>query len=230
MIYNNTMYQIDITGPIGVGKSTIIESIKSHFENVVHIPEYINGDENGIVMLNKFINKEITIFEFQKYILDYYKNYEMKLNRNSICVYERVPDDSIFVFSNYQYYKGSIDKTKMYDLYAYAQYINYTKRIINYRTNKINCSIVKNDNYDECIKEIINIINDDIKNNVGSRIIILDIDFNTTLNRINKRSREGENNYDIKYLKDIYKIYKNLIDLKSKGEIISFDNMNLLTN
>ena len=57
------MYQIDITGPIGVGKSTIIESIKSHFENVVHIPEYINGDENGIVMLNKFINKEITIFE-----------------------------------------------------------------------------------------------------------------------------------------------------------------------
>ena len=57
------MYQIDITGPIGVGKSTIIESIKSHFENVVHIPEYINGDKNGIVMLNKFINKEITIFE-----------------------------------------------------------------------------------------------------------------------------------------------------------------------
>ena len=61
------MYQIDITGPIGVGKSTIIESIKSHFDNVVHIPEYINGDKNGIVMLNKFINKEITIFEFQKY-------------------------------------------------------------------------------------------------------------------------------------------------------------------
>lgn len=230
MIYNNTMYQIDITGPIGVGKSTIIESIKSHFENVVHIPEYINGDKNGIVMLNRFINKEITIFEFQKYILDYYKEYKINLNKDSICVYERVPDDSIFVFSNYQYHNGSIDELKMYDLYAYAQYINYTKRIINYRTNKINCSIVKNDNYDECIKEIINIINDDIKNNIGSRIIILDIDFNTTLNRINKRSREGENNYDIKYLKDIYTIYKNLINLKSKGKIISFDNMNLLTN
>ena len=53
------MYQIDITGPIEVGKSTIIESIKSHFENVVHIPEYINGDENGIVMcdLNTYNNE-----------------------------------------------------------------------------------------------------------------------------------------------------------------------------
>ena len=60
------MYQIDITGPIGVGKSTIIESIKSHFDNVVHIPEYINGDKNGIVMLNKFINKEITILKAEK--------------------------------------------------------------------------------------------------------------------------------------------------------------------
>ena len=224
------MYQIDITGPIGVGKSTIIESIKSHFENVVHIPEYINGDENGIVMLNKFINKEITIFEFQKYILDYYKNYEMKMNKNSICVYERVPDDSIFVFSNYQYHNGSIDKSKMYDLYAYAQYINFIRSIINYRSNNINCSVVRNDNYNECIKEIINIINDDIKNNIRKRIIILDIDFDTTLNRINKRSREGESNYDINYLRDIYIIYKNLIDLKSKGKSITFDNMNLLTN
>ena len=53
MIYNNTMYQIDITGPIGVGKSTIIESIKSHFENVVHIPEYINGDKNGEKSINE---------------------------------------------------------------------------------------------------------------------------------------------------------------------------------
>ena len=154
----------------------------------------------------------------------------MKLNKNSICVYERVPDDSIFVFSNYQYYKGSIDKSKMYDLYAYAQYINFTRSIINYRTNNINCSVVRNDDYNKCIKEIINIINDDIKNNIHKRIIILDIDFDTTLNRINKRSREGEDNYDINYLKDIYTIYKNLIDLKSKGKNITFDNMNLLTN
>ena len=223
------MYQLDITGPIGVGKSTIIESIKSHFENVIHIPEYINGDKNGIVMLNKFINKEITIFEFQKYILDYYKDYKINLRNNSICIYERIPDDSIFVFSNYQYKIGTIDKIKMYDLYAYAQYINSIKNAINYRTNNINCSVVKNDDYEKCINEIISIVENDIKNNIRNRIIILDIDFNTTIERINKRSREGENNYDVKYLKDIYIIYKNLIDLKSKGKIINFDNINLLT-
>ena len=55
----------------------------------------------------------------------------------------------------------------MYDLYAYAQYINFIRSIINYRSNNINCSVVRNDNYNECIKEIINIINDDIKNNIN---------------------------------------------------------------
>lgn len=223
------MYQLDITGPIGVGKSTIIESIKSHFENVIHIPEYINGDDNGVVMLNKFINKEITIFEFQKYILDYYKNFQINLKNNSICVYERVPDDSIFIFSNYQYQNGTLDKINMYNLYSYAQYINNIKHIINYRTTNINYSVVKNDDYNRCIKEINNIITNDIKNNIHNRVIILDIDFNTTLKRINKRSREGENNYDINYLRDIYIIYKNLINLKINNKILNFDNMNLLT-
>ena len=223
------MYQLDITGPIGVGKSTIIESIKSHFENVIHIPEYINGDDNGVVMLNKFINKEITIFEFQKYILDYYKNFQINLKNNSICVYERVPDDSIFIFSNYQYQIGTLDKINMYDLYSYAQYINNIKHIINYRTTNINYSVVKNDDYNRCIKEINNIITNDIKNNIHNRVIILDIDFNTTLERINKRSREGENNYNINYLRDIYIIYKNLINLKINNKILNFDNMNLLT-
>ena len=178
------MYQLDITGPIGVGKSTIIESIKSHFENVIHIPEYINGDDNGVVMLNKFINKEITIFEFQKYILDYYKNFQINLKNNSICVYERVPDDSIFIFSNYQYQNGTLDKINMYNLYSYAQYINNIKHIINYRTTNINYSVVKNDDYNRCIKEINNIITNDIKNNIYKRVIIRDIDFNTTLERI----------------------------------------------
>ena len=44
----------------------------------------------------------------------------------------------------------------MYDLYAYAQYINFIRDNINYRTNKINCSVVRNDDYNECIKEIKN--------------------------------------------------------------------------
>lgn len=223
------MYQLDITGPIGVGKSTIIKSIKSHFKNVIHIPEYINGDKNGNLMLNKFITKQISIFDFQKYILDYYKNQKVDLNSNSICVYERIPDDSIMVFSNYQYQTGFINKTKMYDLYSYAQYINRIKHILSYVDNNIDCSIVKNENYDDCVKEVINIIENDLKNNIHNRIIILDVDFDTTLKRINKRSREGEDNYDIKYLRDIYIIYKNLMDLKKNNKIITFDNLDLLT-
>ncbi len=45
-----------------------------------------------------------------------------------------------------------------------------------------------------------------------------------------KKNKVGVAECDINYLKDIYTIYKNLIDLKSKGKSITFDNMNLLTN
>ena len=72
--------KVVITGGVGVGKTTTIDYIKQIFnkENTkyVNIPEYIDGDgANGKHMLEEYLNKHLSAFDFQYYILNYYDRY-----------------------------------------------------------------------------------------------------------------------------------------------------------
>lgn len=102
--FNN--YQLAITGPISVGKSTMLEYLYNLFTKydfiTEAIPEYISLDPIvGQQMLNRFIKKEITNTTFQNYIMDTYVTKFKSLKKDyQVCMIERLPDDSILCFAN----------------------------------------------------------------------------------------------------------------------------------
>ena len=52
----------------------------------------------------------------------------------------------------------------------------------------------------DVLNKVLNIIQNDLDNNIKNRIILIDGTLTTTLSRISKRKRNGEENYDIETL------------------------------
>ena len=75
----NQCKKIVITGPVGVGKTTIINNLCSHLSshnvNYKIIPEYIDVLPDASEKLAKYLRNEVTSLEFQTYVTTYYDMY-----------------------------------------------------------------------------------------------------------------------------------------------------------
>ena len=89
-----------IEGPPGAGKTTLINELAKRLPKAQVIREYIDDDPNGPEMLKKYLNKEISSFDFQSYILTHF---ERKPIYGSLVFVERTPLEGIEVFAALDY-------------------------------------------------------------------------------------------------------------------------------
>lgn len=226
-----TCKKIVITGGVGVGKTTTINHTKHLLDSVnikcIVIPEYIDGDKhNGKRMLDDYLNKRISAFDFQYYILNYYDRYlnSLHIDKDTIMLFERLPDDSITCFANRENKKGLLKDSELYTLFTYASDINEFYGIPSYFTlhdNKnVNISIIKSDNSHSIAERIVNKC---LTLEYNLFVVCL---YNTPeecLRRIHKRGIQSEiNSYDINTVKEFNRHYTNLYSLFMNNETLRF--------
>lgn len=221
--FNN--YNLSITGAIGSGKSTILEILNKLFIrnnfNVNSVPEYLGIDkELGGILLNRRINNTISNTTFQNYIMDQYVE---RISNNGaykydICLFERLPDDSILCFSN-------ISNFDEYDLTNFDLLVldKRMKAIVerynipSYRDVKTKFKKFTSGDLILLLNVLFDLIVEDVNNHVKNRIIGLEVAFELTKQRIIQRNRLGESNYTDEYLKRIVNFYSRLYKIMEKN-------------
>ena len=96
-----------ISGSIGVGKSTTIEYIKrklTGISGIYFMKEYIDYMQDGEEMLQKSLNKEIEMLDFQKYIVRSFTEQLSKAREKAcyctqVIVWERHPLEALEIFA-----------------------------------------------------------------------------------------------------------------------------------
>lgn len=217
-------YNFSITGAIGSGKSTILEILNKLFIRygfiVNAVPEYLGIDkELGGLLLNRRIQNNISNTTFQNYIMDQYVE-RISSNGNHdyhICLFERLPDDSILCFSNISNY-DEYDLTNFDLLVLDKRMKSIVERynIPSYRDNKTKFKKFTSGDLKILTNVILNLIVEDVNNGVKNRIIGLDVAFELTKQRIIQRNRLGESGYSDEYLQRIVNFYNRLYKLMEK--------------
>ena len=226
LLPNMKNYKFAVSGPIAAGKSTLLQILYSLFNKykfkIGILPEYINSDpEIGSELLDRFIKKDITNATFQNYILDVYKNSYLQIDNDiNILMMERVPDDAILIFANITNCNTPEDMNEQTLFALYNKMLDYDKRYgfpsyLNDETEYITYF----GNVNDIIINVIDIIAQDVKNKVKSRIIGLKADEKISASRIKKRGRVEELNYDINYLRQISHAYDVIFKIKDLNEI-----------
>lgn len=234
-LYKTTSYytfehcqKIFVSGPVGVGKTKFLnalyEKIQKQYEGTntqIHvIPEFIDGDgETAHIMLDKYIRNEMSAYEFQNYVISFYEKYIRsiidKVDENDIIIFERLPDESVAIFSNISYQKGLMTQLEFKKLYNKALEID-TKFGIPSLFNKLLVQYVF-----ICLQTLTDIdISESASNYVfkcNQNIVIgLHNTINTCYRRILNRGRECESAYtydDVVCFVSMYNmLYKAMID------------------
>ena len=85
-----------VGGTIGAGKSTIVQRLLTSFPNkkLSLIKEYIDWDKFGEQKLNMFMAKQMSAFQFQRYIIECYFR-QFLVAEGDLFIFERHPIESI---------------------------------------------------------------------------------------------------------------------------------------
>ena len=206
-------YKIVICGGIGAGKTTLVKKLGEYFKNNQKtsdiygiIPEYIDGMKDGQEMLNKWIKGQISLEEFQDYINESSCKLNEKVLNKSIKIYDRTPFESAEIFAKDT---TSYEKTLNNALKIHNKFNIPFIPISQHRWKVINAQKKESEVY----KDVLDIIEDDIKHNVEFRIIYLKINIRTCIYRVKyARKRESESTYSDEYLAEIIYRYDELFD------------------
>ena len=185
--------KIYFSGPMGSGKSTIIDDIVD-YNKYVKIPEYIIGLDNGMELFNDMVKNKITKFTFQFSILKYYDEYLQKIykqyrneNRIITLVFDRYPLDTVENFARYFYLHKQISPKEYDILKQYCGYINNKYDLVN-DISKIHVSKIVNNNIDKTLSKIDKLINASYNN----LLFVLTNTSDVLINRICDRNRDNE--------------------------------------
>lgn len=230
MIDSNTTKLI-ITGGVGVGKTTAISNICNTLTNnglkYKIIPEFIDGDENGIKMLDKSINHEISAYEFQLYILQYFDKYlgNLKVDDNEILIFERLPDDSVTCFVNIDVKKGLITNDEFKKLFDICINIDKKYNLPSYFTEFMNNDLLFCKSIDK--NTTTDIIYTQLKESIKKHKNLLVGLYNTNeecLKRIRMRNRKSEvDTYNGETINIFNKHYERIYKLLGQKQILTFD-------
>lgn len=190
-------------------------------------PEFIQvRGQEALDILKRHLNKEVSTFEFQHFILDCWddlmENQPLVHRTNTINVFERCCDDSVICFSNviYKMDPNRLSKEELKTLFDDMRDIDYDYHLPCYDGNYEFEELMTN-NIDVLIKKTIDVIVNDCANGVENRFIGLSAPFNIIKQRIYKRGRNGEENYKIEQLKMYSRHYELLYEKLRRHEIIN---------
>lgn len=217
--------KVIIAGGVAVGKSSIITALTNYLDTQhikwIIVPEYIDVKNDGLEMLNKYLSKQITVFTFQEYVINYYAEYldQLDVNGDEVLIFERAIDDAITCFSNLDYNKGNLtidEFCKLYDLVKkYDKKYNIPSYFID--DNKIFIPI----RTENSIRDG-NIIGSVIANRINSNIVVGLYNFDKVCyERMLIRNRPGEKEaYTLEIISNFNYTYQKLYELlMTKGKI-----------
>ena len=95
-------YVICLSGPVGCGKTTILNLLKKQLIFCYVVPEYIDALDDAKSKLQQYLDGTFSAFEFQNYILDYFEKVADELKDCTLFHYvlvERCPVEGILFFA-----------------------------------------------------------------------------------------------------------------------------------
>ena len=95
-------YVICLSGPVGCGKTTILNLLKKQLIFCYVVPEYIDALDDAKSKLQQYLDGTFSAFEFQNYILDYFEKVADELKDCTLYYYvlvERCPVEGILFFA-----------------------------------------------------------------------------------------------------------------------------------
>ena len=105
---------IALNGPVGVGKTTILNLLKLHLPNCYIIPEYFEALDDAEDKLKANLEGTMSAFDFQNYILDYFESVanELKDSSYNYIIVERSPVEGIEFFAKLDVIKERMTLTQ----------------------------------------------------------------------------------------------------------------------
>ena len=204
-LYNVTDYRLVLSGTIGAGKSTILESIAQYLRiwgyRVGCVREFIDAHHDGARKLSDWITGRISLLQFQDYIAMCHVVDNERIIDCPIKIYERSPYESAEVFCKDNYcYRHVLDQ-------ANELHVQYK---IPYPFKKSVKIIDANRPLTEVFDDVKNIVDDDLKNGVNERVIYLKTDVQHSIERIKERGRVSEQAYSEQYLQNLIDGYEEM--------------------
>ena len=118
---------IVLNGPVGVGKTTLLNELKQALPNCFVVYEYIDILDDAETKLKLYLEGSITAVDFQDCILDYYELVAKKLkdsNYDYILV-ERSPVEGIVFFAKLDLLNHRLTQAQYDYLFQRAQSLNF---------------------------------------------------------------------------------------------------------
>lgn len=207
----HTKYNIIITGPVSVGKTTILNALyhllKLSNQEIQTFPEFV-CTKLGRELLSKNLSKEISALTFQSYVLDFW---DKEPNFKNVNLFERCLDDTIYVFCKYQLHHGNLTELEYKTLEEKMKRINMKWNLPSFDKEYKLVTLNTDKSIDEILYELYKIVQEDIKDGVETRIISLDLSSQKILERIKFRGRDGESAYSLEYIDEIRKSYYDML-------------------
>ena len=193
---------IVLNGPVGVGKTTLLNELKTHLNNCYVVSEYIDVLDDAETKLKLYLEGSISALEFQDYILDYYESIanQLKDSNYDYILVERSPVEGIVFFAKLDLMNHRLTQTQYDYLLTRAQSISF------YPNSLIDNAITISTEYmppNQITELIISIISD-----FDIRIIKLRASLITLKERIQQRGRQCElEHYTDNYMKTMIEAY-----------------------
>ena len=193
---------IVLNGPVGVGKTTLLNELKTYLHNCYFVSEYIDVLDDAETKLKNYLEGSISALEFQDYILDYYESIanQLKDSNYDYILVERSPVEGIVFFAKLDLMNHRLTQAQYDYLLTRAQSISF------YPNSLIDNAITISTEYmppNQITELIISIISD-----FDIRIIKLRASLITLKQRIQQRGRQCElEHYTDNYMKTMIEAY-----------------------
>ncbi len=207
--------KVVVTGPVGVGKTTILSEICKRLDGKVNyriVPEYIDVLPDAGDKLARYLRGELSSYDFQRYVSVYYIQYLERIaedvTEDTVLIFERVPDDALWCFIRMDQMKGLIKPKEHQNLSQLIARMNEYFNLPCYtKTPNQSALIIKSDELEINAK----VAADFIKDSSHAKIVIgLFNDVKICYDRVLKRAREGEDSYNFNGIFMFNQCYANM--------------------